>query len=105
MTNRIVRYFPDTHLGNSHQGLADIASKHKIRVNALEIGEFVVFVNKKQNALKMFASGNVIAYLKTPDGRRLHPKAIGMIPNFFNGREIKYDAVLTEVINKEFKIN
>ena len=101
-TNRVVRYFPDTHLGNGHSGLAEIARKHDINVSRLDFGEFVIFVNKKQTALKLFAPGNIVAYLKMPGSTRLNPKVISMIPRFFNGTEIDYNKALREVIKKEF---
>ena len=100
--NRVVRYFPDTHLGNGHEGLAEIARKHDVNVNRLDFGEFVIFVNKKQTALKLFAPGNIVAYLKMPGSARLNPKVIAMIPRFFNGTEIDYTRALKEVIKKEF---
>lgn len=100
--NRLVRYFPDTHLGNGHAGLAEIAKTHDINVSRLDFGEFVIFVNKKQTALKLYAPGNIVAYLKMPGSARINPKVIAMIPRFFNGVEIDYGRALKEVIRKEF---
>lgn len=99
---RVVRYFPDTHLGNSHHGLREIAAKVGIRVEKLQLGEYAIFVNKRQTALKLFAPGNVVAYLKMPGDCRLDPRVIAMVPKFFNGTEIKYDAAIRELIQKQF---
>lgn len=101
-TQRIIRYFPDVHLGNSHRGLSEHALRSGVRISNLVIGEYVIFVNKRQTALKMYAFGNVIAYLKMPDGARLDPRIIALIPRFFSGKGIDYDGAIGEVIRKEF---
>lgn len=101
---RILRYFADVHLGNSHRGLSRIASKEKVDVRNLGQGEFVVFVNTAQTAFKMFASGNVIAHFKHPEDHKIDPRTILMLPNYFNGAEIGYDKALRAVMEKEFKI-
>lgn len=101
---RIVRYFPDTPLGNAHNGLAIIAGKHRIDVQNLSKGEYVIFVNKKQTALKMYAPGNVIAHLKTPHDTKLDPRIISLIPRFFDGKKIDYDAAIENILRKEFSL-
>lgn len=101
-TQRIIRYFPDVHLGNSHRGLSELALKSGVNITKLSIGEYVVFVNKRQTALKMFAFGNVVAHLKMPHGTRLDPRIITLIPRFFTGRGIDYDGAMEHVIRKEF---
>jgi len=100
--NRIIRYFPNTHMGNAHHGLAEIAAQHKININKLNPGEFVIFVNNDQTALKMFGPGNIIAHLRMPGSEKINPRVISMIPKFFNGTQIEYDKALREVIQKEF---
>ena len=100
--NKVIRYFPETHMGNSHHGLAEIAAKHKINVNKLEPGEFVIFANSDLSALKMYAAGNIIAHLRMPGSQKINPRVIAMIPRFFNGSQIEYDKALREVIQKEF---
>ena len=100
--NRIIRYFPNVHMGNSHHGLSEIAKEHKVNISKLEPGEFVIFVNNDQTALKMFAPGNIIAHLRMPGTQKINPRVIAMIPRFFNGAQIEYDKALREVIQKEF---
>lgn len=101
--NRIIRYFPNTDLRNAHDGLRLIASKEKIDVDGLKVGEFVIFVNSKQTVLKMYTLGGIIAHLKMPQGHRINPKTIAEIPRFFSGSRINYDAALREVMHREFK--
>ena len=98
--NRVIRYFPDTDLRAGHDMLLSIAKEHKLSLKDLEPGEFVIFVNRRKDALKMFAgSTNLIAYLRLPSGR-LDMRTIQMIPQFFNGGEIKYDQALKKVIER-----
>lgn len=101
--NKIIRYFPDIHLGNGHDGLAHIALKNKVDVRKLYPGEFVIFVNKTQTGLKLFSQGNMVCYLKMPGSQRINPRVISLIPRFFNGSQINYSGALAEVINREFK--
>lgn len=101
MVNRVIRYFPDTHLGNGHTGLAKIAQKNGINVRDLEWGEFVIFTNIKRTALKLFSQGHLVAHLKLPAGK-LDIRTISLIPRYFNGGQINYDGAIEEVIRKEF---
>lgn len=98
---KIVRYFPDTDLRAGHDMLADKAIRNKINVKALGRGEFVVFVNRAKTALKMFAgSANLVAYLRLEKGK-LDLRTISLIPEYFDGSEIKYDLALKKVIEKD----
>lgn len=101
---RIVRYFPDTHLGNGHTGLATTAEEQGVDVKKLSKGEYVIFVNKAKTGLKMFAPGNVVAYLKMPGNSKLDLRIISMVPRFFNGQKINYDAALEQRLRKDFKV-
>lgn len=101
--NKIIRYFPDSNLRSGHRGLAMLAAKNGIKVNSLGAGEFLIFVNKRQNMLKMFASGNIIAHYKKEDGSRIDPRTIAHIPRHFSGSKINYDAALVQVLRREFK--
>lgn len=101
--SKIIRYFSEVNMRNGHEGLAALAAQKNVHVNALARGEYVVFVNKKQSSLKMFAAGNVVAHLKMPGSGRINPKTILLLPKFFNGSEIDYTGALREVLTKEFK--
>lgn len=100
--NRIIRYFPDTNLKCGHVGLAMIAGEHDINVDTLNEGEFIIFVNVAQTALKLYTSGNLVSHLKMPDGARLNLEVIRLIPKHFNGTSIKYDAALKESLERKF---
>lgn len=101
--NRIVRIIFNTDLRNSHDGLTTLAHDFDIDTATLKPGEYVVFINAKKNALKFFAAGQVVAHFRMPSHRKMDMRIIGMIPRFFNGRELKYDDALKELITTEFK--
>lgn len=97
---KIKAVFPETPMYYSHLGLAKIAMKRKIDVKKLEPGEFVVFVNRPLNACKIFTHGNVIAYLRTVDNRRLEMRTIQLLPSYFRGGQFHYDKALEQVLKK-----
>lgn len=101
--NRLIRVVFDADLRCSHEGLTAIAKNLKLKLDELELGEFVAFINSKKTMIKLYAAGNTIAHFKTPDGRQLNLKVLALIPKFFNGRELKYDDALKEVITKEIR--
>lgn len=99
-SNRIIRYFPESDLRCGHLGLSVVARKHKIDTSELSPGEFLVFSNKTKNKMKIYAPGNVIAYLKSPDNRRLDLRVITLIPRFFNGTDFNYSGALKELFER-----
>jgi hypothetical protein len=101
--NRLIRAVFNTDLRNSHDGLYKIAKDLKVNIDNLSVGEFIVFVNKKRSALKLYAAGNTIAHFRMPGDRVMNMKVLAVIPKFFNGKELKYTDALAEVIRKEFK--
>lgn len=98
--SRIVRVFLDTHMGFGHRGLESIASNHKVDVNKLERGELVVFLNRQQTAMKVFAAGNTIAHLKMPGRAQIDMGVIKLLPSFFTGSQINYKGALTQLIRQ-----
>ncbi len=107
MENRLIRYFADTDLRQGHPKLAAIAKANKIDVNMLT-HEFLVFTNKARTGLKLYAPGNVIAYLKMPylDGKRqkINLNVIKDLPNFFNGTSLNYEGALKKKLEKDFMV-
>jgi len=102
-TGKIVRYFPNSDLRGQHKGLAEIAKANRIDVNKLAPGEYLIFVNNARDKLKMYAAGNVIAYLRMPQGRRIDLRVIQYLPRFFTGGKINYTAALTKSIDRSLK--
>lgn len=100
--NRIVRYFPDADMRGQHLALSTVALKVKIHTDELKSGEFLVFVNRKRDKLKMYTGGNVVAYLKMPQGQRIDPAVIRNLPKHFSGAGINYDAAMKETMQEQF---
>ena len=70
-------------------------------MSALAAGEYLVFVNRARDKVKMFASGNVVAYLRMDKGK-LDPRVIQYLPRHFNGVKINYDGAMRDVLKKSF---
>ncbi len=100
---RIIRYISDTHMALQHQGLTKIAKKFNLEPTALQPGEYIVFMNSAQNAFKLMAPNNVIAYYRHPKNHKIDPRVISLIPKVFSGREIDMDQALKTVIERDFR--
>lgn len=104
-TSVTINYFPETHLGQAHKGLSTLAKKKKIDVDKLRPGEYVIFMNRRRNALKMFTCMNGIFHHKLPyESLRYDLRFIKLIPRFFNGKELNYDGALKEIIMKDLGV-
>lgn len=99
--NRLIRLFLDTDLRCSHDGLAEIAAKSKIKVENLTPGELLVFVNSSKTQVKVFAAHNTVASHKNPSGRRLMMDSLRYIPEAFGGSgRIDMDAAIKKALEK-----
>lgn len=101
--SRIVRVVMNADLRAAHDGLYQLAKSLNVHISKMKIGEFVVFINRAQNQVKMYAAGNTIAHFKTPDGRKMDLAIIGLIPRFFNGTKVDYEGALKEHIETKMK--
>ncbi len=103
--NNIAHLAFNSDLRSAHAGLTAQAKRLKLTPpEELAPGEFLVFINRRKNAAKLFAAGNCVVHFKTPDDRAMNPKCIRLIPKYFNGKEFKYDEALEEVVRKEWKL-
>lgn len=93
-STKIIRFLQNTDLRCMHEGLAKVAKDEGVDVTDLNPGEFVVFANSRMTGIKVYAPGNVIAYLKSPDNHRIEIRAIQYLPRFFNGTEFNYSGAL-----------
>jgi hypothetical protein len=100
---RVVRFFPNSDLRCAHDGLRKVALENEIDPWKLDPGEFLVFANSRQNMLKIFAPGNLIVHVKSPDERRIDLDIIRLIPRFFNGTEFNYQGAVKEMIQKKIQ--
>lgn len=100
MAGKIIQVFQNTSMSNSHDGLAQIARSNGVDVRTLENGRYVVFINGRQDKLKVYAASNVVAYVRLEQGRKVDLRVIREIPRVFNGTSINYDKALEAVLNK-----
>ena len=69
----------------------------------LGLGEYVIFVNKKKTALKMYAPNFIIVHQRLPNGARIDLGLIERLPRYFNGTKINYTAALEDFIKEKLK--
>jgi hypothetical protein len=101
--NRLLRIFFGADLRSGHKGLYEQATTQGFKVDSLGVGEFICFVNRRKNAVKMFASGrDFVGYYKSPHGA-LNMKVLRSLPRYFNGGELRYPEALRETILKEVR--
>lgn len=105
--NRIVKhgYFANSDMRCGHVGLKKIAKKRHINLDSLEPGQIVIFVNSKQNRMKMYTTGYSFVYTKMPNYQKINPGVIRLVPKFFsaNAMRFDYDGALERVLLREFK--
>lgn len=100
--NRVLQVFLNADLRCSHDGLREIAKKGGLDVKELQPGQYIVFLNAAKDRLKLYASGNVVAYMKQPDGGKIDPRMIAELPRAFNGTTINYEAAIKDALVKVF---
>lgn len=100
--NRVLQIFLNADLRCSHDGLREIAKKGGLDVKDLQPGQYIVFLNCAKNRLKLYAAGNVVAYMKQPDGGRIDIRMIAELPRAFNGTSINYETAIKEALAKVF---
>lgn len=98
---KIIQVFFDADMRNGHDGLTAMARKSDLNITSLEANSFVVFVNSKQNMVKLYAPNNVIAFYRAPKHHRVELRTIPLIVKSFHAtRGIDYDAALKTVIEQ-----
>lgn len=103
-TNRLIRIVFGADFRKGHPGLSDQAKKLGLKLNDLEPGEFVLFINNRKNGVKFFAgSGQMLAYFKMPGNRQINTKVLKILPRYFNGTALNYDGALKELIEQEIR--
>lgn len=102
MANSIITVFPEADLRNGHPGLRMLAAKRRIDTQMIEPGKFVMFLNRRQSAFKLFAANNTIVHYKHPRGRILL-ETIKHFPECFQAGEFRYDKALEKVLSRRLR--
>lgn len=90
---KIFKLFLDTPMYLSHDGLTEMARKAKVKIEELEEGDLLMFLNKAGDKLKILgAQGKVIGYLRMPKQQKIMREALQYIPQTFGANGFNYDA-------------
>lgn len=103
MKPKIIRIFTDIDMRSQHLGLTNIAANENVDLPNLDQSEFVVFINKRKNKMKIFVHGNTFSYTQRSD---IDMRAIKEVPKYFGyGGPVSYDKALETVIRKNLSEN
>ena len=80
-----------------HLGLTLLAHKKKLKPETFSQGEFIVFVNRRQTALKMLTSSNVLIY-KQNNHKRINLEMVQYLPTFFNGSDFDIKSAIKQAL-------
>ncbi len=97
MSNKLIRFVADADLRQGYDGL-----NKKVPLSNLGKGEFVAFVNRRQDKVKLCTGSDMVAYLRLKSGQRVDPRVIQFLPEFFNGTNIEYDKAVEKMMRKSF---
>lgn len=98
---KVIRFFPNSDLRCSHEGLRAVAKENGIDPWGLSAGEFLVFANTSQTMMKIYAPGNIIAFLRHPLRHRIDLSLVQYIPRFFNGTEFNYEGAMKKMLTQK----
>lgn len=99
--NKLARYFADADLRGGYDSLSVAAKKQGLILRDLPKGHFAAFVNRKRDKLKLATSNDLVAYLRL-EGRRIDPRVIQTLPQYFDGGAIHYDRAIEVVMRRQF---
>lgn len=100
--SKLIHCYLNSDLRCGHRGLSKVAQKDGFKVNELEPGNYLVFINTKKDKVKVYAAHQVVAYLMLEKGRSIDLRVIQMIPKAFEGKgRFDYDESLTELLEKK----
>lgn len=80
----LVQMFYNVNMGKAHRGMKLLASEYDIDLTKLVPGQYVGFMNRARNAVKLFTSGNMFAYLRLEDPTdQITEDVMNQIPKMF----------------------
>jgi len=102
---QIVQMFFNVNAAKAHKGLHLLAAEYDINLDNLEPGQYVCFLNRKRNKVKMFSAGNLFAYLSLPDSATVTMETIAQIPQMFLSRaELNFAPTLEAALESPLAI-
>ena len=97
--NRVVQVFFNSDLRCGLDGLTIIAKKAGVNSDDLSDGEFLVFINKKKNMMRVF-HGNMFTHYR-PESGRVNYGMIQHLPRSFNGTKFDFSEALKRAVLRE----
>ena len=98
---KVRRYFPDSDMRMSHDGLTEHAKKEGFDLSSLRPGQYVVFFNKDRTHLKLAGAYGTITSKRSEHGRFFDLTCINeVVESFNNTGKIDYDAALEKKLHE-----
>ncbi len=97
----IARVFLDVSMSLSFKGLTRIMSDAKMKPDAMPDKKFVVFINRRQTAFKVYINNSLLVYHNN-GSRRFPLEAVSEFPNFFNGKSIDFSGAVRKAVERKF---
>lgn len=88
--NRVLHVFRNADLRSGHHGLSALAAGAKRYTSDLKEGEFLVFINRRADKIKVYAANETVAYHRSTTGR-IEMTALQHIPKVFSGGKFNFD--------------
>lgn len=101
--NKILRVFLETDMRSQHDGLIKVAKAQKVDLTSVNMGEHVLFINRKMDRIKLYSSSGVLSYFRSTKGR-LSLHVIEQIPRCFDAKgKINWDQAERLALDKQLK--
>lgn len=98
---RIVQVVMNTNLRAGHEGLAKLAKDLGVDVKRLQAGQYLIFINSRQDKLKVYTANNIVAYWRGDAGQRVSLDALRYVPQAFQAKgQLDYDTALRQSLSE-----
>lgn len=102
--NKLIGVVNNTNLGCGYDGLTIVAKKQlELDVRIMGKGEFIAFVNRRGDKVKLLGAQDFVAYHRRGTGQgKIDLRILKHLPNYMSGRVFNYDDAMVEVIRTKF---
>lgn len=92
MKNTTIKIFKNVSMIYQHDGLAKLAASKKVKLDGLEPGEHILFVNGARDRIKMYSANKVLSYYRAEKNTRINLEMIEYIPQCFGAKGMDWEA-------------
>lgn len=99
--NKVTQCFLNVHMSLAHQGLTAIAKSAGIKIEKLDRGNLIVFLNRRQDKIKVLAPSGVggpIVMAYAVFDHRINLEAIQYLSLAFDGSKLNFDLALKTAV-------